>query len=879
MIDKISIKYDDGSGKELRAYNLTFDDGFIVEPNNQIDDESYFDLSDWEEKEVTFINEKNESLTFSEFKKDENKFNKLKIGLPWKPTIIVFDISFRVISCWLFYNNLIDVRLLFFIQVIIPFLILFVFKLNAIKLCNDHFKEKLGEEIGKEIGKVLPQNFDYKSFELKSIFSVKSPELLLRIKKLKVKSLITDLAYHKHIDINLKINKIFQRLLLILLLLFTGFIFYKCFYEFYGLSVFFLFLFYSLSYYYFLVYLGSLPLHSKGNSLNNNYADESDYNEVDQNDAQIAIIQTKVDDLKHKIDTYTLESALLGALSLTAYLQPFTGNVIKPDTFILTLNKINVVVHHFLIFEFKLSFIGIRSLFHDTNFLWTTIALFSIFCSILYLFLLVSRKNIYTQISTIVKELELSKNFNSKEEELHNISLENEKKNRDIEDRLKDVSKQCKKHLKRCDDIIPRMENSFHLLENLRNLANLFFILLVCVAAFLISYYIGITLLLLTILMRVILVEDFKNFFRGKESDEKIKLKRAKEFLEKGKQYFHDNQNEKAKVEFDKIINLFDGVKIKHEILLAETYMFRGLILSNIGEFDNASKEYEEAIQCIKNYDSNYCVLLNSGIHYNMGTNYRRKAQNNENSEDKEIAFNKALKSYEDSLKLRKKVNGDVSSSYRAIASIYKMKKMYEEALDNFENAIKEYKKQNKEDWWIATTIESKGSVYFEKFIDSKEKFHFESAKKFFEESLQIREDLKANSPENVYLSEILFSYKNIATLHRLNAEFLEKDDKTEAKDEFKTALASYNKSLEIEEKLDGDRDLFKGNLHYIIGITNIGLEQYKEAINCLRKSAELRKKINKETKDCIDKIESIITNIEDNEIKEWLKKFKTQNN
>jgi tetratricopeptide (TPR) repeat protein len=107
----------------------------------------------------------------------------------------------------------------------------------------------------------------------------------------------------------------------------------------------------------------------------------------------------------------------------------------------------------------------------------------------------------------------------------------------------------------------------------------------------------------------------------------------------------------------------------------------------------------------------------------------------------------------------------------------------------------------------------------------------------------------------------------------------LEKDDKTEAKDEFKTALASYNKSLEIEEKLDGDRDLFKGNLHYIIGITNIGLEQYKEAINCLRKSAELRKKINKETKDCIDKIESIITNIEDNEIKEWLKKFKTQNN
>ena len=879
MSNKISLKYEDGISNELRDYNLTFDNGFKVESKNQNDDESYFDLSDWEDKEVTFIKVKfKESLTFSEFKKDQNRFKKLKIGLPWKPTIIVIDISIRLIFCWLFYNNLIDVRLLFFIQVSIPFLILFVFKLNVKKICDYHFKEKLLDD--EEIGIVFPQNFDFNSFELKSIFSAKSSELLSRIKILKVKSLIKDLAYHKHIDINLKINKIFQRLLLTLLLLFTVFVFDKCLHEFYGLCVFFFFFFYSLIYYYFLVYLGSLPFHSKGNSLNNNYAEESDYDEVDQNDAQIAIIQTKVDDLKHKIDTYTLESALLGALSLTAYLQPFTGNVIKPDTFTITFNKINDIVHHFLIFEFKLSFLSIRSLFHDTNFLWTTITLSSIFCSILYLFLLVSRKRIYTQISSIVKELELSKNFNSKEDELNNISLETEQKNRVIEERLKEVSNQCKKHLKRCDDIIPRMENSFHLLENLRKLANLIFILLVCIAAFLISYYIGITLLLLTILMRVILVEDFNNFYRGKESDVKINLKRAKDFLEKGKQYFHDNQNEKAKDEFGKIIRLNED-KTLNNVFISETYMFLGLISSNMRKFDKATTEYEKAIQCIKKNDSDYSVILKSGIHYNMGTNYRRKAQENENLEDtNELELNNALESYERSLELRKKVNGDVSSSYRAIASIYKMKKMYKKALDNFENAIKEYKKQNKEDLWIATTIESIGSLYLEKFInDGHKKSDFESAKKFFEESLQIRENLKKNCPENVSSNELLFSFYNKATLYRLNAESLEKDDKTKAKKEFETALEYYKKSLEIEEKLDGERDCFKGNLYYILGITNIGLEEYKEAINCLRKSAELRKKINIETKDCINKIESIISNIEDTEIEQWLEKFKTRKN
>jgi tetratricopeptide (TPR) repeat protein len=166
------------------------------------------------------------------------------------------------------------------------------------------------------------------------------------------------------------------------------------------------------------------------------------------------------------------------------------------------------------------------------------------------------------------------------------------------------------------------------------------------------------------------------------------------------------------------------------------------------------------------------------------------------------------------------------------------------------------------------------------KFInDGHNKSDFESAKKFFEESLQIREELKENCPENVSSSELLFSFNNIATLYRLNAESLEKDDKTKATKEFGKALEFYNKSLEIEEKLDGDRDYFKGNLYYILGITNIGLEEYKEAINCLRKSAELRKKINIETKDCIDKIESIISNIEDTEIEQWLEKFKTRKN
>jgi tetratricopeptide (TPR) repeat protein len=435
---------------------------------------------------------------------------------------------------------------------------------------------------------------------------------------------------------------------------------------------------------------------------------------------------------------------------------------------------------------------------------------------------------------------------------------------------------QCKKHLKRCDDIIPKMNSSFQILETLRSLANFMFILLVCVAAFLISIYIGLTLIGLTVIMTIILLVDLKKFKKDLNSDKTFK--RAKEYLTKGKQFYNVNQNDKAKKEFEKIINLFDDDKNKYEILLAETHMFRGLISSNKGEFDNATEEYEEAIECIKNNDSNYCDILKSGIHYNMGTNYRRKAQNYENSEDKEIALNKALKSYEDSLELRKKREGDVSSSYRAIASIFKMKKDYNKALGNFDLAIEEYKKQNKEDWWIATTIESKGSLYLEKFInEGHNKFDFESAKKFFEESLQIREDLKANSPENVYLSEKLFSSNNLATLHRLNAEFLEKDDKTEAKEEFKKALKLYKESLKIEEKLDGDRDYFKGNLHYIIGITNIGLEEYKEAIICLRKSAELRKKLNKETKDCVDKIESIITKIEDNEIREWLKKFKTQ--
>ena len=247
--------------------------------------------------------------------------------------------------------------------------------------------------------------------------------------------------------------------------------------------------------------------------LQNRLSDELEmhHEHIDKNDVQIAQIQAKVDDLKQKIDTYTIESALMGALAISSYLAIFQTGVIKTKDLTLLQNKLWSTFHDFLFFRFSRSFTAFIDLFNQHTFLWALILFFAATCAILYLMLLISRKRVYSQIAEINVHLELSKTFNNKEEEIYNLSLQNSQ-NTELTHRQRRVTEQCDMHLKEAEKTLGLVLESTQILESLRKTATFLFILLICSSACFLTPYLGLAFLMVFIFMQLAFQRDLKNF-------------------------------------------------------------------------------------------------------------------------------------------------------------------------------------------------------------------------------------------------------------------------------------------------------------------------------------------------------------------------------
>jgi len=247
--------------------------------------------------------------------------------------------------------------------------------------------------------------------------------------------------------------------------------------------------------------------------LQNRLSDELEmhHEHIDKNDVQIAQIQAKVDDLKQKIDTYTIESALMGALAISSYLAIFQTGVIKTKDLTLLQNKLWSTFHDFLFFRFSRSFTAFIDLFNQHTFLWALILFFAATCAILYLMLLISRKRVYSQIAEINVHLELSKTFNNKEEEIYNLSLQNSQ-NTELTHRQRRVTEQCDMHLKEAEKTLGLVLESTQILESLRKTATFLFILLICSSACFLTPYLGLAFLMVFCFMQLAFQRDLKNF-------------------------------------------------------------------------------------------------------------------------------------------------------------------------------------------------------------------------------------------------------------------------------------------------------------------------------------------------------------------------------
>ncbi|NBU92639.1 MAG: tetratricopeptide repeat protein, partial [Flavobacteriia bacterium] len=329
--------------------------------------------------------------------------------------------------------------------------------------------------------------------------------------------------------------------------------------------------------------------------LQNRLSDELEmhHEHIDKNDVQIAQIQAKVDDLKQKIDTYTIESALMGALAISSYLAIFQTGVIKTKDLTLLQNKLWSTFHDFLFFRFSRSFTAFIDLFNQHTFLWALILFFAATCAILYLMLLISRKRVYSQIAEINVHLELSKTFNNKEEEIYNLSLQNSQ-NKELTHRQRRVTEQCDMHLKEAEKTLGLVLESTQILESLRKTATFLFILLICSSACFLTPYLGLAFLMVFIFMQLAFQRDLKNFNLKKRKSKDEETKKSDSFKKLGSFNYEKGKYTLA-LEFYQKAAKIEETLISESESLATTYNWVGNSYHKLQSYALALEFFQKA--------------------------------------------------------------------------------------------------------------------------------------------------------------------------------------------------------------------------------------------------------------------------------------------
>ena len=240
----------------------------------------------------------------------------------------------------------------------------------------------------------------------------------------------------------------------------------------------------------------------------------NDEEDMDKNDINIIEMQAVLLNLKQKIDTYTIESALLGALSLSAYLTIMQTKIVTIASMTIAASKINNIIQNALIMDFHAVSINITDLLNEQS-IWNCIAFVSVVTSLLYFLLIVSRKKIHDRLIETEKHHAIAKSFNDKEEELINMFFGNEN-NKDLKARLEKVSRICNENIHKSQVKFKDLNLSVKYADYLRKIATFSFVLLIFLSFSLISSHISFIGLSIYILVEfVFFIEGERKFKFG----------------------------------------------------------------------------------------------------------------------------------------------------------------------------------------------------------------------------------------------------------------------------------------------------------------------------------------------------------------------------
>ena len=220
---------------------------------------------------------------------------------------------------------------------------------------------------------------------------------------------------------------------------------------------------------------------------------------IDRNDIRIIKMEAEIASVSQRVESYTYESALLGALAFSGFLTLIASEKPILETLSKLLPDTSVAVEGIRLegFNWLTGYIG--SNINESS-LIAIVTLETLICSMFFLSVIVSRLRFYGFLKRVDYEIRLARAYNDKEEELYLLKLDMDATKEFPQSRLEALGTKVSDTMDRAAPLLNDVSSIAGYMAVFRNLGILTFILILITSAFLIAKKLALLFIVLSAL-------------------------------------------------------------------------------------------------------------------------------------------------------------------------------------------------------------------------------------------------------------------------------------------------------------------------------------------------------------------------------------------
>jgi hypothetical protein len=216
---------------------------------------------------------------------------------------------------------------------------------------------------------------------------------------------------------------------------------------------------------------------------------------VDGNDIELIKQEVSISSFSQKIDSFTIESALLGALAFSCFLAILQIDNKVVSTLDILFEQLSLSLNSLIRFNLSELFSFLSSIPGNYHFIMGILSVESLICSLFYLLVIVSRIRFHDVLLFAEFEIKLAREYNNKEEEYSLLEAQNQTKI--TKEKLEYYSNKINKILETSSEHITQLKSVVNYMNKIRIIALFLFVLLISTAACIISFKLGFVFLIL----------------------------------------------------------------------------------------------------------------------------------------------------------------------------------------------------------------------------------------------------------------------------------------------------------------------------------------------------------------------------------------------